>query len=593
LGHRQLLVCMLKNYEYMNNREIADIFHSIADILEIKAENPFRIRAYRRAAQIIEGLSQSIKDIYINDKLINIPGIGEGIAEKISELIQTGKLKEYEEIKKSVPAGLLEMLNISSVGPKTVALIYKELGITNVEELEKAVKDNKLAKFPGMGEKKEENILRGIKILRETKERIPIYEAELIADKIIKQLREIQAVDKISIAGSLRRRRETIGDIDILVASDKPAQVMDVFTTLPNVKQILAKGNTRSSVRIESGRQIDIRVVQTDSFGTALHYFTGSKAHNIRIRELGIKNNLKINEYGIFKRGKSPEEQDEKIGGSKEIDVFKSIGMPYISPEMREDRGEIEAALLNKLPKLVEIENIKGDLHVHSNWSDGTNSIEEMAEAAIKRGYQYIAICDHSKSLKIAKGLDEKQLMERREEIDKLNNKYRNFQILSGIELEIHINGELDFSDDILRSLDVVVAAIHTGFSQDERVNTARIIKAMKNKNVDIIAHPTGRLLGKREGYKIDIPAILKAAGDTGTALEINAFPERLDLADIYLQEAKEKGAKFAINTDAHSISQLDFAKFGVGVARRGWLEKQDVINCLNIDELKKILGTS
>ena len=577
----------------MNNREIAEIFRSIADILEIKTENPFRIRAYRKAAQIIEDLSQSIKDIHTNGKLPDIPGIGEGIANKISELIQTGKLKEYEDIRKSVPSGLLEMLNISSVGPKTVALIYKKLGVTTIEELEKAIKYHKLAKLPGMGEKKEENILHGIKILRETKERIPIYEAELIANKIINQLRKVPDVDKISIAGSLRRRRETIGDIDILVVSKNPEEVMSAFTTLPQVEEILAKGNTRSSVRIEGGRQIDIRVVQANSFGTALHYFTGSKAHNIRIRELGIKKGLKINEYGVFKRDKSPKEQDEKIGGIKEIDVFKSIGMPYIPPEMREDRGEIEAALLNKLPKLVEIENIRGDLHIHSTWSDGGNSIEEMAEAAIKRGYKYIAICDHSKSLNIAGGLNEEELIERQKEINKLNNKYKNFRILSGIELEIHINGELDFSDDILQTLDVVVGAIHTGFSQDEKVNTARIIKAMGNKNVDIIAHPTGRLLGKREGYKIDISAILKAAGDTGTALEINAFPERLDLADIYLQEAKKRGSKFAINTDAHSISQLDFAKFGVGVARRGWLEKQDVINCLDIDELWKFLGTS
>ncbi|MFH1904384.1 MAG: DNA polymerase/3'-5' exonuclease PolX [bacterium] len=575
----------------MNNREIAEIFHSIADILEIKAENPFRIRAYRRAAQVIEELSQSIKDIRTNGKLPNIPGIGEGIAGKISELIQTGKLKEYETIKKSVPSGLLDMLNISSVGPKTVALIYKELGITSVEDLEKAAKDHKLAKFPGMGEKKEENIIRGIKILRETKERIPIYEAELIAGNIISLLKKVPAVHNISIAGSLRRRRETIGDIDILVASNKPDQVMDAFTTLPQVEQILAKGNTRSSVRIEGGRQVDIRVVQTDSFGAALHYFTGSKAHNIRIRELGIKKGLKINEYGVFKRAKLLE--DKKIAGREEIDVFKSIGMPYICPEIREDRGEIEAGLSGKLPRLIEISDLRGDLHIHSNWSDGTNSIEEMAEAAIKREYQYIAICDHSKSLKVAGGLNEGGLIERQKEIDELNNKYKNFQILSGIELEIHINGELDFSDDILGTLDIVIGAIHTGFSQDEKVNTARIIKAMKNRNVDIIAHPTGRLLGKREAYKIDIPAIIKAAADTGTALEINAFPERLDLADIYLQEAKKRGAKFAINTDAHSISQLDFAKFGIGVARRGWLEKQDVINCLDIDELRKFLGTS
>ncbi|MBU0479033.1 DNA polymerase/3'-5' exonuclease PolX [bacterium] len=573
----------------MNNKEIAEIFHSIADILEIKAENPFRIRAYRRAAQVIEELSQSIKDIYTNGKLPNIPGIGEGIAGKISELVQTGKLAEYETIKKSVPSGLLEMLNISSVGPKTVALIYKELGITSVEELEKAAKDHKLAKFSGMGEKKEENIIRGIKILRETKERIPIYEAEVIAQEIINQLKKLRAVDKISIAGSLRRQRETIGDIDILVASKNSEKVMDAFTTLPQVKQILAKGSTRSSVRIEGGRQVDIRVVETDSFGAALHYFTGSKAHNIRIRELGIKKGLKINEYGVFKRAL----EDKKIAGREEIDVFKSIGMPYICPEIREDRGEIEAGLSGTLPKLIEIDNLRGDLHIHSNWSDGTNSIEEMAEAAIKRGYKYIAICDHSKSLKIAGGLHEGELIERQKEIDELNNKYKNFQILSGIELEIHINGELDFSDDILESLNVVIGAIHTGFSQDEKVNTARIIKAMENRNVDIIAHPTGRLLGKREGYKIDIPAILKAAGDTETALEINAFPERMDLADVYLQEAKEKGAKFAINTDAHSILQLDFAKFGIGVARRGWLEKQDVINCLNIDELQKFLETS
>ncbi|HIE43333.1 MAG TPA: DNA polymerase/3'-5' exonuclease PolX [Candidatus Omnitrophica bacterium] len=567
----------------MDNLEIAKIFSRIADILEIKNENPFKVRAYRRVTQVLESLPQEVSQLYEEGKLDNIPGVGEGIAKKIKELIETGKLNYYEDLKKDIPDGLLEMMNIPEVGPRTVWLLYDRLGVDSIEELKKAAEDRKLRELPGMGPKTEENILKGLELIKRRAERIPLQEALATATRVIEPLKKLKEVKKLSIAGSLRRMGETIGDIDILLTSDEPEKVMEEFVSLPIVKEVFARGVTKSSILTNEGRQVDLRVVPEESFGAALHYFTGSKAHNIRIRELGVKKGLKINEYGIFKK----EERGEvKIGGREEEDVFKSVGLPFISPELREDRGEIEAGLRKELPKLIDLNEIRGDLHVHSKWSDGNNTVEEIAEAARSRGYEYIGICDHSQSLKVAGGVSEKEFLRRIKQIRQIDERIEGIKILAMSEVDIDSEGRLDYPDELLRELDIVIATIHTGFKQDRATITERIIRAMENEYVDIIAHPTGRLLGEREPYEIDLDRVLKVAKSTGTALEINAFPNRMDLNDVHSRTAKEEGVKLAINTDAHHILQLDWISFGIAVARRAWLQAEDVVNTYPLEKL-------
>lgn len=567
----------------MDNLEIAKIFSRIADILEIKNENPFKVRAYRRVTQVLESLPQEVSQLYEEGKLDNIPGVGEGIAKKIKELIETGKLNYYEDLKKDIPDGLLEMMNIPEVGPRTVWLLYDRLGVDSIEELKKAAEDRKLRELPGMGPKTEENILKGLELIKRRAERIPLQEALATATRVIEPLKKLKEVKKLSIAGSLRRMGETIGDIDILLTSDEPEKVMEEFVSLPIVKEVFARGVTKSSILTNEGRQVDLRVVPEESFGAALHYFTGSKAHNIRIRELGVKKGLKINEYGIFKKEEGGE---VKIGGREEEDVFKSVGLPFISPELREDRGEIEAGLRKELPKLIDLNEIRGDLHVHSKWSDGNNTVEEIAEAARSRGYEYIGICDHSQSLKVAGGVSEKEFLRRIEQIRQIDERIEGIKILAMSEVDIDSEGRLDYPDELLRELDIVIATIHTGFKQDRATITERIIRAMENEYVDIIAHPTGRLLGEREPYEIDLDRVLKVAKSTGTALEINAFPNRMDLNDVHSRTAKEEGVKLAINTDAHHILQLDWISFGIAVARRAWLQAEDVVNTYPLEKL-------
>lgn len=567
----------------MDNLEIAKIFSRIADILEIKNENPFKVRAYRRVTQVLESLPQEVSQLYEEGKLDNIPGVGEGIAKKIKELIETGKLNYYEDLKKDIPDGLLEMMNIPEVGPRTVWLLYDRLGVDSIEELKKAAEDRKLRELPGMGPKTEENILKGLELIKRRAERIPLQEALATATRVIEPLKKLKEVKKLSIAGSLRRMGETIGDIDILLTSDEPEKVMEEFVSLPIVKEVFARGVTKSSILTNEGRQVDLRVVPEESFGAALHYFTGSKAHNIRIRELGVKKGLKINEYGIFKKEEGGE---VKIGGREEEDVFKSVGLPFISPELREDRGEIEAGLRKELPKLIDLNEIRGDLHVHSKWSDGNNTVEEIAEAARSRGYEYIGICDHSQSLKVAGGVSEKEFLRRIKQIRQIDERIEGIKILAMSEVDIDSEGRLDYPDELLRELDIVIATIHTGFKQDRATITERIIRAMENEYVDIIAHPTGRLLGEREPYEIDLDRVLKVAKSTGTALEINAFPNRMDLNDVHSRTAKEEGVKLAINTDAHHILQLDWISFGIAVARRAWLQAEDVVNTYPLEKL-------
>lgn len=567
----------------MKNLEIAEVFRDIAKILEIKGDNPFRIRAYERAAQNIEGLSEDIENFIANDTLMEIPGIGRDIAGKIKEYVQAGKIKAYEDLKKSVPAGLLDLLNIPSVGPKTAKLLYEKLKIKNISGLELAIKKNKLQGIFGIKEKTIENILKGIAVLKRGRERMTLAQAMLVADEFTGALKKSKEVKKVSSAGSLRRQKETVRDIDILAISNNPAKIMDTFTRLPNVATVLAKGETKASIRTKDDVQVDCRVVEEKSFGAALLYFTGSKNFNIKIRKLAIKKGLKVNEYGVFRKNRF-------VVGRTEDEIFKLLKMPYIEPELREDAGEIELAQKFKLPHLIELKDIKGDLHVHSKYSDGGNSIEEMVEAAKARGYSYVAITDHSQSLKVAGGLSPPDLKKKKHEIDKINGKQNGFRVLYGTEVDIDSEGKIDYKDEVLKEFDLVVAAIHTGFKQSKAQLTKRLIKACENKYVHIIAHPTGRLWGTRDAYEIDLDALLKTAKKTNTHLEINSFPQRLDLNDLNCRRAKELGVKLAINTDAHITEQLGAMKLGVSVARRGWLSCDDVVNTFEIEELLKAI---
>ncbi|MBA7531357.1 DNA polymerase/3'-5' exonuclease PolX [subsurface metagenome] len=569
----------------MKNLELSRMFDQIAKMLKIKGENSFKIRAYEKVALVLENLPIDIETIYQQEGLNNIPGVGEGIAKKIEEFLTTGKLEYYEKLKETIPDGVVKLIDIPEVGPKTAKLLYEELSVDNIEKLEKAVKEHQIKDLTGMGEKSETNILRGIELYKRRKERVLLGTALPLAVEIVENLRQLKETSKISFAGSLRRKKETIGDIDILVTSQKPEKIMKTFASLPQVREILTEGPTKSSVITKEDIHVDVRVVEPISFGAALQYFTGSKTHNIKLRELAIKRGLKINEYGVFDA-----ETGKRIAGKKEEGVYRILDLPFIPPELREDRGEIEAAQEGRLPRLVEYPQIKGDLHLHTKWSDGAHTIRQMAEAAKKRGYKYIAITDHSQSLKFAGGLIEERLREQIEEIRKLNQELDDFTVFTGIEVDIKSDGSLDFSDEILSKLDVVIAAIHSGFKQESKIITERLVGAMQNRFVSIIAHPTGRLIGYRESYQVDIDKIMNMAAKTETILEINAYPERLDLNDVYCRMAKDKGVQLAIETDAHSIDGLEFMNLGVDVARRGWLEEKDIVNTLPLDKLLKRL---
>jgi DNA polymerase (family X) len=565
----------------MKNKELADLFDKMADILEFKDENPFKISAYRKASRVLGDLTQDIQEIAESGGLKKVPGIGEGMAQKIEEYLKTGKISKYEEVKKGVSDELIAMMEIPGMGPKTLAMIHQERKINNLSDLEKAIENGSLIDLRGMGEKKAENIKRGIELLKASKGRMNLGIAFPLARRIVETLREKTGSRKIEWAGSLRRMRENIGDIDILATGPNHQKIVHAFTHLPEVKEVLASGETKATAIVEGGVQIDIRVVDEDSYGAALQYFTGSKGHNIHLRGIAKGKGIKINEYGIFKG-------EKKIGGKEEQDVYKALGMDWIEPELREDRGEIEAAQKKRLPKLVEEMEIKGDLHVHSKSSDGTPSIEEIAKAAQKRGYQYVAICDHSKSLKIARGLDESRLLKQMEEIDRINEKLKGFQVLKGTEVDILADGKLDLPDKVLEKLDFVVAAIHSGFKQEKEKMTKRIVRALENPFVHCLAHPSGRLLGARAPYEVEIDEVMEAAKRNGKVLEINATLERLDLDDIHSRKAKEMGIKLAIGTDAHHLDQFWMISLGVGVARRGWLETGNVLNAMSLKEILK-----
>jgi DNA polymerase (family 10) len=570
----------------MKNQEIAKIFNDIADILEIKGDNPFRIRAYRRAAQNIDGFAADIAGTQ-EEELRKIPGIGSDLAAKIREYAEKGRLAFYEELKREIPSHFLEMLSIPGVGPKTAKIFLDKLGIKNVDSLERIAKKGKLKGLPGIQAKTEENILKGIAMIKRRTDRYPIGRVLPIAEELLQKLRGEAPIKKFSLAGSLRRWKDTIKDIDILATSKQPQKVMHAFVHLPYAKEVLMKGPTKSSIVTHEGIQVDLRVVEEDSFGSALAYFTGSKTHNIRLREMAVRKGLKINEYGIFKS-----KSGRKIGGRNEIDVYEALDLPFIPPELREDTGEIEAAVKGILPKLVELEDIKGDLHVHSKYSDGSHDIDELIESAENRGYEYIAVTDHSKGLGIAGGMSIEQILEQNKKIKSLNKRLKKFKLFSGAEIDIRSDGKLDYPDEVLKKLDIVVASIHSGFRQSREQLTKRLVSAMKNPYVSIIAHPTGRLIGEREAYEIDMDEFLRTAKETGTAVEINAYPMRLDLSDIYIKKAKEIGIRLAVSTDAHIVYQFDFMKYGVGTARRGWLEKKDVLNACSYKTILKHLNS-
>ncbi len=565
----------------MKNRAIADMFDRIADALELKGEIAFRVNAYRRASRVIQDLSEDIETVWKEGRLKEITGIGEGMAQKIEQFLSTGTMEKYEELTQEVSAELLELLAIQGLGPKTLFLAQKELEIGNLEDLRRAVDDGSLEKLPGMGAKKVDNIRKGIQLFLASKERISLGVALPIAEAIIGRLRDIAGVKRISMAGSLRRHRETVGDIDILCEGEDGEGIIRAFTALPGVERVLASGDTKGSIVVEGGTQVDLRVVEPGSYGSALQYFTGSKEHNVRLREMAKKRGLKISEYGVFKG-------EKKIGGRDEEDIYRAVGLPLIVPELREDRGEVEAALEGRLPELVSFSDFRGDFHVHSAYSDGSDSIMALAQKAISVGYDFVAICDHSKSASYAGGIDEATLLAQLEEIKSVNADLKGFRVLSGSEVDIKADGSLDFADDVLAKLDVVVASIHSGFKQ--RV-TERILTAMKNPHVDIIGHPTGRLISRREGYEVDLERVMRGAAETGTALEINAYPDRMDLSDVHCRRARELGITLAVGTDAHYLEQLDFMKFGVAVARRGWLERADLLNTFTAAELKARLS--
>ena len=565
----------------MKNSEIARVFQDIADLLELKGENPFKIRAYQRVARAIEHLPLEVERLVAKDRLREIPGVGEAITGKITELVTTGRLEYYEKLILEFPEGISALLSIPGIGPKTAMLLSQDMGVKTADELERALTSGKVALLPRMGEKTAGNILRHLQAMRRKDQRIPIGQALSVVDEIIAQLSRVRGVKNLVPAGSLRRFKETVGDIDLMGTADNAEEVIKEFTHLPQVKEILGSGTTKASVVVSGELQVDLRIVEHDSFGSLLQYFTGSKQHNINLRERGHRQGLKLSEYGItdLKTGRL-----EKF--STEEAFYKRLGLEYIPPEIREGTSEIARAEQGTLPELVEPADLKGDLHVHTTWSDGHNTIEEMALAAKELGYQYLAITEHSSGRGIAHGLDAARLRQQLSEIKELNQRLGGIRILSGIEVDIRADGSLDLPDELLGELDIVVAAVHSSLGQNEEQMTRRMLAAIENPNVDILAHPTCRLLPDREAAAVDMEEIFKAAAKNKKTLEINAMPSRLDLKDTHIFRARELGVMLAINTDAHSTEQLGFIRFGVGMARRGWCQNQDIINTKSLEEL-------
>ena len=570
----------------MKNTLVAELLRNIARLLEIKGELIFKIRAYEKAALVIENLEEDIGEVWKKGRLDDIPGVGEALTEKISEFLKTGKLDYYEKLKKEVPVEVEELGRVEGLGPKTILKLYKKYKIKNLRELEAAAKQGKIQKIAGLGPVVEKNILKSIAFAKTAGKRFLLGHALDIAEEIKSKLKKLKEVDKIEIAGSLRRMKEPIGDIDILITSKKPAKVIHEFASLPDVETILAKGSTKASVRLKEGLQADLRVVDEKIYGAALLYFTGNKQHNILLRKIAIKKGMKLSEYGVFNS-----RTNRLLAGKTEEECYKKLGLRYIEPEIREDEGEIEAASKSKLPELIGYNELKGDLQMHTKWSDGNNTILEMALAAKKLGHEYICITDHvGKTFKIANSLDEKRVKKQGKEIEKANKSLKSIAILQGAEVNIMDDGALDMKDSVLRELDIVLASIHSGFKNPKEKLTKRIIMAMENEHVDIIAHPTGRLISQRPAYETDFGRILEKAKETKTVLEINAYPERMDLNDLNARAALKSGIKLSIGTDSHDINQLRNYRLGIAIARRAWAGKQDIINTYSLKDMLKLL---
>jgi len=570
----------------MKNKLVADIFYQIADLLDVNGEIFFKTRAYRKAAQTIETLDEDIEIVSKEKRLQSIPGIGESLAKKIREIVETDGLEYFEKLKKEMPEGVIDLLEILGLGPKKVSALYRNLSISNISDLKEACNKGKLRNLEGFGEITERNILRGITLREKTSGRVLLNVAYEYGNNYLEYLRKCKKIEKISIAGSLRRMKETIGDLDILASSDAPDEVMDHFVKYRDVQRVLLKGSTKTSVLLNDDLQVDLRVVEEKNFGAALQYFTGSKEHNVKMRSIAIKKNLKLNEYGLFDK-----KTGEYIVGRTEKEIYNKLDLAYVEPELRENRGEIETALKGELPDIVKYSDIKGDLHVHSRWSDGADSIEDIATKAQILGYEYVGIADHSQSLKIARGLTEKRIDKKIKEIDSLNKKLSDFRILCGTECDIKSDGSLDYDNRILKKFDFVGIGIHTSFKMNKKEATERIIKGMENKHVDFLAHPTCRIIGRREPFELDTRKIFDTAVETDTYLEINSFPDRLDLNDANAKFAKERRVKFVIGTDSHNVKNLPFMRFGIATARRGWLNKNDILNTNSLKNLEKIFG--
>lgn len=570
----------------ISNQKIAEVLLEIGEYLEMDGV-AFKPRAYEKAAEAIQSLAEPVSEIYKKGglkEIEQIPGVGRSIGEKIEEFILRGKIKEHEALKKKIPVDLAGLSAIEGLGPKSIKKLYEKLKIKNLAELEKAARAGKIRGLPGFGEKAEAKLLKGIEFQKKSGGRLSIGIVLPLAKIIEKRLSALPGVEKCVIAGSLRRRKETIGDIDILVVAKKAEAVMEKFVSMPEVARVLAKGPTKSSVTLDAGLDCDLRVVESASYGAALCYFTGSKDHNVTLRQLAVDKGLKLNEYGLWKG-------EKRVAGKTEEEIYKALGLEYIPPEMRENTGEIELARKKVLPKPIEFGSLLGDLQTQTTWTDGANSIEEMALAAIKAGLKYFVVTDHTKRLAMTGGLDEKKLLKQMAEIDKLNKKFAGkIKILKGSECDILKDGSLDIADDVLAKLDVVGVSVHSYFNLSREEQTARVVKAMRNKNADILFHPTGRVIGRREAIDLDMDEIIKTAKETGTILEIDALPERLDLKDEYIRKCVEAGVKMSIDSDAHSIAHFELLEYGIANARRGWAKKADIVNAWSVEKMLSFL---
>jgi DNA polymerase (family 10) len=566
----------------LKNVHVAKILNEIAGILEMRGVE-FKPRAYRKAARTVESLSKPIEEIYEKGNLQDLSGIGESIAEKIAEIIETGSSSYYENLKEEMPVDVDELTAIEGIGPKTVEKLYKELGIKTLEDLEQAARQQKIRAIEGLGLTTEENILDHIELAKRRKERTLLGYALPIAEEIKSRLTSrLDIIDHIEMAGSARRMKPTIGDVDLLVTSRQPDKVAEFFTSMENVREVLGKGKSKCSIILENDMQVDLRLIQKESYGSALLYFTGSKDHNIELRKVAINNGYKLNEYGLFR-------EEERVAGTAEDEVYDKLGMQWIPPELRENRGEIEAALQHALPSLIGYDDIRGDLQVHTKWSDGSHTIAEMAKTAIELGYSYICISDHYSRMVIAGGLTEKQLRKQWKEIDEVNSNLTDIEILKGAEVDIAADGRVAADKTVLEELDIVVASVHSKLDQPKAEMTRRLVKAMENDYVDIIGHPTGRKIHQKEGSQIDLETLFETSKTTETFLEINSFPNRLDLDDLNAKAAAEAGCRLVINTDAHNREHLLYMRLGIAMARRGWLKRQDVINTMSLRNLMEL----